>query len=94
MSYPRLGRTFVRALPALAAPILLTVGLLAGVATPTELGALTVVYAAALGFLQRELTIADLIGATRETLVTCGVLCSSSPARCRSAGSSPPRRRR
>jgi tripartite ATP-independent transporter DctM subunit len=75
MSYPRLGRTFVRALPALAAPILLTVGLLAGVATPTELGALTVVYAAALGFLQRELTVADLIGATRETLVTCGVLC-------------------
>ena len=50
MSYPRLGRTFVRALPALAAPILLTVGLLAGVATPTELGALTVVYAAAPGF--------------------------------------------
>ena len=50
MSFPRLGRTFVRALPALAAPILLTVGLLAGVATPTELGALTVVYAAALGF--------------------------------------------
>jgi TRAP-type mannitol/chloroaromatic compound transport system permease large subunit len=49
MSYPRLGRTFVRALPALAAPILLTVGLLAGVATPTELGALTVVYAAASG---------------------------------------------
>ena len=75
MSVPRLGKTFVRALPALAAPILLTVGLLAGVATPTELGALTVVYAAALGFLQRELTIADLIGATRETLVTCGVLC-------------------
>ena len=38
MSYPRLGRTFVRALPALAAPILLTVGLLAGVATPTGAG--------------------------------------------------------
>jgi TRAP-type C4-dicarboxylate transport system permease large subunit len=74
MSYPRLGRTFVRALPALAAPILLTVGLLAGVATPTELGALTVVYAAALGFLQRELTMKDLVGATRETLITCGVL--------------------
>ena len=74
MSYPLLGRTFVRALPALAAPILLTVGLLAGVATPTELGALTVVYAAALGFVQRELTIKDAIGAMRETLVTCGVL--------------------
>lgn len=74
MSLPRLGTTFVRALPALAAPILLTVGLLAGVATPTELGALTVVYAAGLGFIQRELTWHDLHGALRETLVTCGVL--------------------
>jgi tripartite ATP-independent transporter DctM subunit len=74
MSFPRLGRSFVRALPALAAPILLTVGLLAGVATPTELGALTVVYAAALGFAQRELKVADVIAAARETLTTCGVL--------------------
>ena len=74
MSYPRLGRSFVRALPALAAPVLLTVGLLAGVATPTELGALTVVYALALGFAQRELSIRDVIDASRETLVTCGVL--------------------
>ncbi len=74
MSLPRLGRTFVRALPALAAPILLTVGLLAGVATPTELGALTVVYAALLGFAQRELTRHDLLEACRDTFVTCGVL--------------------
>jgi tripartite ATP-independent transporter DctM subunit len=74
MSFPLLGRTFVRAVPALAAPILLTVGLLAGVATPTELGALTVVYAAALGVIQRELTLKDAIGALRETLITCGVL--------------------
>jgi len=74
MSYPRLGRTFVRAIPALAAPILLTVGLLAGVATPTELGALTVVYAAGLGFLQRELRLRDVADALRETLITCGVL--------------------
>lgn len=74
MSVSRLGRTFVRALPALAAPVLLTVGLLAGVATPTELGALTVVYAAALGFAQRELTFREVLGACRETLVTCGVL--------------------
>jgi TRAP-type transport system large permease protein len=74
MSYPRLGRTFVRALPALAAPVLLTVGLLAGVATPTELGALTVVYAIVLGFVQRELSFKDLLGAAQETFVTCGVL--------------------
>jgi tripartite ATP-independent transporter DctM subunit len=74
LSYSRLGRSFVRALPALAAPVLLTVGLLAGVATPTELGALTVIYAAALGFLQRELRWRDVFEALRETLVTCGVL--------------------
>lgn len=74
MSWQRLGRTFVRALPALAAPILLTVGLLAGVATPTELGALTVVYAALLGVAQRELSLKDMVEAARETLVTCGVL--------------------
>ena len=74
MSVPRLGRTFVRALPALAAPVLLTVGLLAGVATPTELGALTVLYAAGLGFLQRELSLRDVFEALRETLITCGVL--------------------
>jgi TRAP-type transport system large permease protein len=74
MSYPRLGKSFVRAVPALAAPVLLTVGLLAGVATPTELGALTVVYAALLGFAQRELSLRDTFEALRETLVTCGVL--------------------
>lgn len=74
MSVPRLGRSFIRALPALAAPVLLIVGLLAGVATPTELGALTVVYAAALGFIERELTFESLLQAARETLITCGVL--------------------
>jgi TRAP-type transport system large permease protein len=74
MSATRLGTTFVRALPALAAPILLTVGLLAGVATPTELGALTVVYAIVLGYAQRELRWSDIVEAARETLVTCGVL--------------------
>jgi TRAP-type transport system large permease protein len=74
MSFPRLGQTFVRALPALAAPVLLTVGLLAGVATPTELGALTVVYAIALGYAQRELAFKDIVDAARETLITCGVL--------------------
>ena len=95
MSCPRLGRTFVRALPALAAPILLAVGLLAGVATPTELGALTVVYAAGLGFAQRELTVRDVIERARaKRWSPAACWSSSSPAPCRSAGSSPPRRRR
>jgi tripartite ATP-independent transporter DctM subunit len=69
-----LGRSFVRAIPALMAPVILMVGLLSGVATPTELGAITVVYAAALGFAYRELTLARLYAAMGETFVTTGVL--------------------
>jgi tripartite ATP-independent transporter DctM subunit len=69
-----LGRTFVRAIPPLLAPVILMVGLLSGVATPTELGAVTVVYAAALGFAYRELTFARLYAALGETFVTTGVL--------------------
>ncbi len=62
------------ALPALFAPIFLVGGILAGVATPTELGALVVVYAIALGFWEKELTWRDVWHATAETLVTYGVL--------------------
>lgn len=69
-----LARTFVRALPALVAPVGLTAGLLTGVATPTELGALTVAYAILLGFLQRELTVRALFVAAYETVIICGVL--------------------
>jgi tripartite ATP-independent transporter DctM subunit len=68
------GRSFVRAIPALMAPVILMVGLLSGVATPTELGAITVVYAALLGFAYRELTWAKLYKAMGETFVTTGVL--------------------
>jgi len=69
-----LGRTFVRAIPPLMAPVILVVGLLSGVATPTELGAITVVYAAILGFAYRELTWRRLYASLGETFVTSGVL--------------------
>jgi len=69
-----LGRTFVRAIPALMAPVILVVGLLSGVATPTELGAITVVYAAILGFAYRELTWRRLYACLGDTFVTSGVL--------------------
>ncbi len=62
------------ALPALIAPIVLVGGILAGVATPTELGALVVVYAIALGFWEKELTWRELWQAAADTLVTYGVL--------------------
>lgn len=73
-SAARLGRSFVRAIPALMAPVILVTGLLSGVATPTELGAITVVYAAALGFAYRELDLRKLTASLAETFVTTGVL--------------------
>lgn len=68
------AKTFVRALPALLAPVFLVFGMLAGVATPTELGALIVVYAAILGFWNRELTVEGLIDTFRSSAITTGVL--------------------
>jgi tripartite ATP-independent transporter DctM subunit len=69
-----LGRSFVRALPPLMAPVILMAGLLSGAATPTELGAITVVYAVGLGFAYRELTLRKLYACIGETFVTTGVL--------------------
>lgn len=74
LSLLRLRKTFVRAFLPLLAPILLTLGLLGGVATPTELGALTVAYATALGFHYGDLTWAKLRRCLAETVVTAGVL--------------------
>jgi len=71
---PAIGRAFVRALPALVAPVLLVGGILGGVATPTELGAMTVIYAIVLGFINRELTWRDVWRCCVETLITYGVL--------------------
>ncbi|NBY54267.1 MAG: TRAP transporter large permease [Betaproteobacteria bacterium] len=69
-----LGRSFVRAIPPLMAPVILVAGLLSGVATPTELGAITVVYAIVLGFAYRELNWKRLYNCIGETFVTTGVL--------------------
>lgn len=63
-----------RALPGLMAPILLVAGLLTGVATPTELGAIVTVYAIALGVLTRELTMDGFKEAMKSTIFTIGAL--------------------
>lgn len=65
---------FWQALPALVAPVFLIGGILTGFATPTQLGALTAVYAVILGFATRELSLVELWKAIKETVVTCGVL--------------------
>lgn len=71
---PQVGRTFVRAVPPLLAPVILVVGLLSGVATPTELGAITVVYVTTLGFIYRDLTLKRLYKALSDTVISSGVL--------------------
>ena len=73
-SFKEVKESFLAGLPAFLAPIMLVGGLILGVATPTELGALTVVYAAALGFWYGELTVKQLIETTTETLIFSGVL--------------------
>lgn len=69
-----LSQSFIAGLPAFLAPVVLVGGLMLGVATPTELGALTVVYAIALGFWYRELTWKQVFDAVSETVIFCGVL--------------------
>jgi tripartite ATP-independent transporter DctM subunit len=67
-------RAFRRALPALMAPVILVAGLVSGAATPTELGAITVVYAIAVGFAQRELTWSKIHRCLIEAGLTTGIL--------------------
>ena len=65
---------FVSALPGLLAPAILLAGLLGGFATPTELGAIIVVYALILGLAYRELSLDTVLLSLRSTVVTCGAL--------------------
>ncbi|WP_104401220.1 TRAP transporter large permease [Vibrio penaeicida] len=63
-----------RALPGLLAPIILIGGLLTGVATPTELGAIVTIYAVVLGLSTKELTFDNFIEALKTTVFTIGAL--------------------
>lgn len=73
-SFAEIWRMFWRAFPALIAPILLVGGLLLGVATPTELGALVVVYGVVLGFAYRELSWRTVVRLLGEAAVMYGIL--------------------
>lgn len=69
-------RDMVPAVPALLAPVILIVGMLAGFFTPTEIAAVTVAYTIAISALfYRELTWAKLLEATFETIkASAGIL--------------------
>ncbi len=67
-------RSFIAAAPALAIPVFLVTGLITGVATPTELGALTCLFAIILGFVYKDLDLRSLYHCAVETVKTTGVL--------------------
>jgi len=71
-----LWRDFKPAAPAIAAPVILIAGMLAGFFTPTEIAAVTVAYAMAISALfYRELTWQGVLDAAHETLqASAGIL--------------------
>jgi tripartite ATP-independent transporter DctM subunit len=70
VTFAELGTAFREALWALTIPIFIIVGIRFGVFTPTEAGAMTVLYATLVGFLaHKELKLADLPAIILETVL-------------------------
>jgi len=67
-------KSFMRAVPALLTPVILVAGMLLGIATPTELGAICVVYGFILAICYGTLTLRMLIKVFEETLIMVGIL--------------------
>lgn len=70
VSLPELGKSFIEALGALSIAAFILIGIRYGIFTPTEAGAMTVVYAALVGFLvHKELKIAHFPTIIIETVM-------------------------
>lgn len=67
-------KTFKDAFLPLCLPIIIIGGIRIGAFTPTEAGAIAIVYALILGVVYRELRIKDLITGIKETVITSGVI--------------------
>jgi len=67
-------KKFYKAFPSLMTPVILVGGMLAGAATPTELGALCVVYGLILGAFYRQLKVRILIEVFKESLLLMGMM--------------------
>lgn len=74
-SLRRIAITFVDALLALAMPVIIIGGIIGGVVTPTEAGAVAVFYAAFVGlFVYRELRLGDVARIVTESAVNSGLI--------------------
>ncbi|HBM82212.1 MAG TPA: TRAP transporter large permease [Halieaceae bacterium] len=74
LDIPPLGPTVRRALPALTLPVIILGGIVFGVTTPIEAGALAVFAAIAIGMGQRELAPNAIVRAMQRTIVLTGAL--------------------
>jgi len=71
----RWTKAFVKAIPALLVPVIIIGGVLAGVFTPSEAGAVAAVIAIIFGFIYRTMTIKDLIQCfANAAIVSSGIL--------------------
>ena len=71
---PEWRATLKRAVPALTLPAVILGGIVFGVMTPIEAGAIAVVASAALGYWYRELDLASFLDSTRKAIVLTGVI--------------------
>ncbi|EMA54768.1 TRAP transporter large permease [Halococcus salifodinae] len=71
----RLGRTFLRSIPALITPVIIVGGILTGMFTPTEAAIVATIYALAVGFFYyRSLSFSSLYKTTQKTFLDTAVL--------------------
>ena len=74
-SLQRFGTALRAALPALAMPVIILGGIVAGVTTPTEAGVVAVLYAIGVGrFLYKELTWRQIARITKESMINSGLI--------------------
>lgn len=72
--WPTVGRAVIRALPALLMPIIILGGVLGGVFTATEAGAVAVVYGLGVGVVTRKLRVQALWGVLVQSALTSSVI--------------------
>ena len=65
-------RLFIRALPSLLTPLIIIGGILMGIMTPTEAGAVGCVYALIVSFCYREMKLSDIPKVLKQTASTTG----------------------
>jgi len=72
---PEVARAFANALLALAMPVIIIGGIVGGIVTPTEAGAVAIVYAGLVGvFVYRELKVRDVARIVTESAINSGLI--------------------